>query len=114
MGKDISFSDHTHIADDIKSGVLTLTNGGTGVTSLNALKSLLGISSGTSTVRLAYGSVDISSYDNGDTISVSMPFTPNICIYDPGWDGIRIKLGSLSFKKTDIMMQTLIYCGLRS
>lgn len=114
LGKDISFSDHIHSTDDIKSGVLTLTNGGTGVTSLSALKSLLGINSGTSTVKLAYGSIDISTYDNGDVITVSMPFTPNICIYDPGWDGIRIKLGSLSFKKTDIMMQTLIYCGLRS
>lgn len=43
-----------------------------------------------------------------------MPFTPDICIYDPGWNGIRIELGSLSFKKTDVMMKTLVYCGLKA
>lgn len=100
--------------NDIKSGVLALTNGGAGVTSLSALKSLLGISSSSSTVKLAYGSLNISSYDNGDIISVSMPFRPDICIYDPGWIGTKIKLGSLSFKKTDAMMMTLVYCGLKA
>ena len=36
---------HTHSTDDITSGTLPLSRGGTGVTSISALKSALGISS---------------------------------------------------------------------
>lgn len=39
-------SSHTHTATDITSGTLPLTRGGTGVTSISALKTALGIGSG--------------------------------------------------------------------
>ena len=46
---------HNHSASQITSGTLPLTRGGTGVTSISALKSALGISS-TTGVRLVGGS----------------------------------------------------------
>lgn len=48
-------SSHSHSATDITSGTLPLTRGGTGVTTLEALKTLLGISSSSGSVEIDYG-----------------------------------------------------------
>ena len=45
---------HNHSASNITSGTLSVARGGTGVTSITALKSALGISS-SSSIRLEYG-----------------------------------------------------------
>ena len=47
-------SSHSHAAGDITSGTLPLARGGTGVTSISALKTALGISSGSSSGKLTY------------------------------------------------------------
>lgn len=44
LGKEISFSGHTHSASSINSGTLPVARGGTGVTNINDLKESLGIS----------------------------------------------------------------------
>lgn len=45
-------SSHTHSTSDITSGTLPLARGGTGVTSISALKSALGISSSGSELKM--------------------------------------------------------------
>ena len=45
---------HTHSTNDITSGTLPLVRGGTGVTSIPALKSVLGISSRSSGAKIYY------------------------------------------------------------
>lgn len=45
---------HTHSTGDITSGTLPLTRGGTGVTSISALKTALGISSRSSEAKIYY------------------------------------------------------------
>ena len=60
---------HVHSTSDITSGTLPLTRGGTGVTSLASLKSLLGLSS--SNYQILYGSTNI--YDTGH-VTFSPPF----------------------------------------
>ena len=61
---------HTHSAGNITSGTLPVTRGGTGVTSLDALKSALGIS--TNNLKYASGtSIFISFNNRRDTIDIS-------------------------------------------
>ena len=59
---ELSLSGHSHSADDITSGILPLVQGGTGVSNLDSLKSLLGITStGFSKVTTTQGSRTLSS-----------------------------------------------------
>ena len=60
---------HTHSAAQITSGTLSVSRGGTGVTTLNALKNALGISTETQ-YKILYGT---SSSSNG---SGSVSFSP--------------------------------------
>ena len=46
----VSIDGHTHSASNITSGTLPVTRGGTGVTSIDALKNVLGIGSSSSTI----------------------------------------------------------------
>ena len=66
---DAAAGNHTHILDNL-SGTLSASKGGTGVTSIAALKTALGITSGGA--KIAYGS--------GTSLS-GLSFTPYICIY---------------------------------
>ena len=63
---------HTHSANDITSGILPLTRGGTGVTSISALKSALGISS-SSGVKMYCGTDIIPA-------NTKLDFTPQFYI----------------------------------
>lgn len=49
-GKELSFSDHTHNLPDL-NGILTADKGGTGVSSLDELKTALGVSTNDYTMR---------------------------------------------------------------
>lgn len=54
-------SNHNHSASNITSGTLPVTRGGTGVTSIDALKSALGIGGGTSYVGMTYNLTNIGT-----------------------------------------------------
>ena len=64
-------SAHTHSTNDITSGTLPLTRGGTGVTSISALKSALGISLSSSEVQLAIAT---------EATSITTTFSPKLAI----------------------------------
>ena len=64
---------HTHAASDITSGVLPLIYGGTGVTSISALKTALGIS--TASVRLRSAYFYIQDLAPGSSTTVTASFT---------------------------------------
>ena len=69
--KEFSFSDHTHSSDDITSGILPLTRGGTSVTSITELKNLLDIST------INSGQLQVISYKgNGEWQYITFDFTP--------------------------------------
>ena len=63
---------HTHSASDITSGTLPLTRGGTGVTSLTSLKSLLGLSS--SNYQILYGTASVYTGSESSYATFSPPF----------------------------------------
>lgn len=68
-------SSHNHSASQITSGTLPLTRGGTGVTSLSALKTTLGISDSSSSVRVAEIYWNSPVIDANSYISVNAGFT---------------------------------------
>lgn len=67
---------HTHAAGDIISGILAISRGGTGVASLDELKTLLGISD--TSCKLEYGTYT----GNGDATNnnIQLSFKPNMLI----------------------------------
>ena len=70
--KEISTSEHTHSSNDIISGILPLIRGGTGVTSISELKSLLGISTTSGKIQIVqYNGTGSNAYQ-----SLSFDFTP--------------------------------------
>ena len=64
-------SSHTHSTSQITSGTLPLARGGTGVTSISALKSALGISSSSSGAQLAIAA---------EATSITTTFSPRLAI----------------------------------
>ena len=62
-------SSHNHSASNITSGTLPVARGGTGVTSINALKSVLGITSGSANIEV----VKLSATDSGNTYNYTLP-----------------------------------------
>lgn len=80
-GNEISFDGHTHNASQIVSGVLSLSHGGTGVTSLSDLKSILGISNPSSTKSLVYGT-GYSSGGDAVKVTVDNPLIAVGSLYD--------------------------------
>ena len=71
-------SSHTHSTSDITSGTLPLARGGTGVTSISALKSALGISSSSSGAQLAIAT---------QATSITTTFSPKLAIVVVADDG---------------------------
>lgn len=67
-------SSHKHSASEITSGTLPVARGGTGVTSISALATALGITSGG--CKMAYGTCDLSS----SNLSCTPGFTPYLII----------------------------------
>lgn len=70
-------SSHTHSTSQITSGTLPLARGGTGVTSISALKSALGISS-SSGAQLAIAT---------GAVSITTSFSPKLAIVVVAGDG---------------------------
>ena len=62
-------SSHNHNASNITSGTLPVARGGTGVTSIDALKSVLGIASGSASIKI----VTLSPTDDGSTTNYILP-----------------------------------------
>ena len=76
-GKALSVEGHTHDTGDLISGVLPLIRGGTGVTSLDALKSSLGISN--SGIKVKTGTINCR-LDAGESSTSAIGFTPALII----------------------------------
>ena len=75
-GKGISLEGHKHSAGDITSGTLPVARGGTGVTSLDALKTALGVGGGTSGMsynvsNLAVGKIVWFNYDKWRCVHIA-------------------------------------------
>ena len=62
-------SSHNHSASQITSGTLPVTRGGTGVTSISALKSVLGITSGSANIEV----VKLPGTEAGNTHNYTLP-----------------------------------------
>lgn len=82
---------HTHAAGDIISGILAISRGGTGVASLDELKTLLGISE----CKLEYGTYTGNSSSWNTNITLS--FSPNMIIIFGGDGGSSDASFSVSF-----------------
>ena len=81
-------SSHTHAASGITSGTISVARGGTGVTSLDALKTALGISS---SITIKTGKFTCpSTISSGASKSVTVGFSPTAllinyqCMYSTG------------------------------
>lgn len=101
-GKALSTEGHTHSASNITSGTLPLARGGTGVTSISALKSALGISSSGGDVLIKeYTLTNPTAPNYGNTTgSISLDKTPKLVIFAEGADRIVFICGSSGECKT--------------
>ena len=66
--KELSFSDHTHNLPDL-DGILPVTNGGTGCTSLDDLKTNMGVSAALQVVVLGRGDSITKNHYYGGVVS---------------------------------------------
>ena len=112
LGKTLAITDdlngkantsHTHSASNITSGTLPLSRGGTGVTSISALKSALGIS-GSSSAKILHATASSQGTSSTARFSESVDaifgmgykngYITTIAVCYTGIDGLVVQLNS--------------------
>lgn len=102
-------SSHDHAASAITSGTLGVTRGGTGVTSIDALKTALGISSGGATPQIFYTSTgsNASAILTQSTFTLSSP--ASICIMSSKW--YTSKSSTSEYYYSNVVFKNATYYG---